>query len=202
MPQPHLLKGVILQIPHDGVEFHHRVADGGTGRKGNPPAAGDLIQILALHKHIRAFLCVRLGDAGHVPHFCVEEHIFVKMAFVHKQPVNAQLFKGDHIVLARLVVQLFQAYFQRFLGLFHLLDGEVSPSLVFGIRNGRRNIVNLAFNRGNLPFPGQGDTLKLAVADDNGVIVACGDPGAELFSVRRFKVLLGRYQDVRAGIQA
>lgn len=124
------------------------------------------------------------------------------MAFVHKQPVNAQLFKGDHIVLARLVVQLFQAYFQRFLGLFHLLDGEVSPSLVFGIRNGRRNIVNLAFNRGNLPFPGQRDTFKLAVANDNGVIVARGNPGAELFAIGRFKVLLGRHQDIRTGIQA
>ena len=97
------------------------------------------------------------------------------MAFVHKQPVNAQLFKGDHIVLARLVVQLFQAYFQRFFGLFHLLDGEVCPGFVLSIRDCHCDIVNLALDRGNLPFPGQWDTLKLAVADDNSIIVARGD---------------------------
>ena len=46
--------------------------------------------------------------------------VLVEMAFVHKKPVNAQLFKGDHIILALIGAQFFQLGFQRFPGLFRL----------------------------------------------------------------------------------
>ena len=57
--------------------------------------------------------------------------VLVKMALVHKKPVNAQLFKGDHIVLALIGAQFFQLGFQRFPGLFHLLDGEILACVDF-----------------------------------------------------------------------
>jgi len=42
-----------------------------------------------------------------------------------------------------------------------------------------------------LPLRADGNTLKLTVADDNGIIVAGGDTGAEFLAVVGFKVLLG-----------
>ena len=53
------------------------------------------------------------------------------MALVHKKPVNAQLFKGNHIVFALIGAQFFQLGFQSFPGLFHLLDGEILACMGF-----------------------------------------------------------------------
>ncbi len=53
------------------------------------------------------------------------------MTFVHKEPVNAQLLKGDHIVLVLIGTQFFQLGFQCFPGLFHLLMEKFSPAWTF-----------------------------------------------------------------------
>ena len=45
------------------------------------------------------------------------------MAFINKNPVHAELLKGDGVILAALVVEFRQLCFQRFPGAFHLLDG-------------------------------------------------------------------------------
>ena len=58
------------------------------------------------------------------------------MAFVHKKPVNAQLLKGDHIILSLIGAQFFQLGFQRFPGLFHLLDGEILACVDFQLIDG------------------------------------------------------------------
>ncbi len=50
------------------------------------------------------------------------------MALVDKQTVHAQLFKGNHIVLAALGLQFFQPCLQRFFGAFQLLDGKAFPA--------------------------------------------------------------------------
>ena len=52
-----------------------------------------------------------------------------------------------------------------------------------------------------LPFSGNGDALKLAVADDNGVIVAGGNAGAELLAVACLKVLFGSHKDIGGGVE-
>ena len=52
-----------------------------------------------------------------------------------------------------------------------------------------------------LPFSGDRDTLKLAVADDNGVIVAGGNTGAEFLAVSRLKVLFGDGKNIGRGVQ-
>ena len=58
------------------------------------------------------------------------------MALVHKKPVNAQLFKGNYIVFTLIGAQFFQLGFQRFPGLFHLLDGEILTGVDFQFVNG------------------------------------------------------------------
>ena len=62
--------------------------------------------------------------------------ILVKMALVNKEPVNAQLLKGDNIILSRIGAQLFQLCFQRFAGLFHLLDAEILACIGFQFFDG------------------------------------------------------------------
>ena len=52
-----------------------------------------------------------------------------------------------------------------------------------------------------LPLFGDRDTLKLTVADDNSVIVAGGNTGAELLAVSRLEVLFGNGEDIGRGVQ-
>ena len=47
-----------------------------------------------------------------------------------------------------------------------------------------------------LPLLGHGDLFKLAVTNDNGIIITGGDSAAELLSVLGFKVLLGGNQNI------
>ena len=49
---------------------------------------------------------------------------------------------------------------------------------------------------------GNRNALKLAVADDNSIVVAGGNSSAELLTVSRLKVFLGGSEDVRRGIQS
>ena len=58
------------------------------------------------------------------------------------------------------------------------------------------DFLNLLIKKSLLPLRADGNTLKLAVADDNSVIVAGGDAGAEFLAVVGFKVLLGSDKDV------
>lgn len=44
------------------------------------------------------------------------------MALVHKEPVNAQLLKGHNIVLAALVIELFQLEFNALFGFLKLFN--------------------------------------------------------------------------------
>ena len=201
MAQSHLLQGVILEIPHNGVQLHHRIADRSSGCKGHPLAACQFVQILTLCKHIAGLLCIGLGDTCDVPHFSVEEHIFIEMRLVHKQAVNTQFLECDHIILSRLVVQLLQLCFQRFLCFFHLLDRKTTTILTPGIGQSQRNIVDLPLDNSLLPFRGKRHSLKLRVSDYNGVVIAGCDTGAELLSIAGFKVLFRCHQYIGIGIE-
>ena len=53
--------------------------------------------------------------------------IFVVVGLVHEQAVYSQLLKGHHIVLAALVVELFQLGLNRLAGTLQLLDAEPLP---------------------------------------------------------------------------
>ena len=106
------------------------------------------------------------------------------MALVHKEPVNAQLLKGDYIVLTLIGAQFFQLGFQRFPGLFHLLDGEILACVDFQLIDGGKRFINLLLNNTLLPLKGQRNALKLAVPNDDSIVVAGGDAGAEFCGLR------------------
>ena len=111
------------------------------------------------------------------------------MTFIHKEPVNAQLLKGNYIILALIGAQFFQLGFQRFPGLFHLLDGEILACVGFQLVNGGKGLVNLLLNDALLPLKGQRNAFKLRMPDDDSIVVAGSDAGAEFFAVAVSKSL-------------
>ena len=111
------------------------------------------------------------------------------MRLVHKKTVNTQLLKGDNIILAAIGAQLVQLCFQRFPGLFHLLDGEILACVDFQLVDGGKRFINLLLNDTLLPLKGQRNALKLAVPDDDGIVVAGGDTGAEFLRLAVSKSL-------------
>jgi len=115
---------------------------------------------------------------------------------VHKHPVHAQLLKGHNIVLAVFGLQLFQPCLQPPLGPLQLLDGKPFAAAGLYFLDALGDLPDLFLQKTFLALPADGDALKLGVADDDGVIIAGGDPGAELFSVPGLEVLFGGHKDV------
>ena len=83
------------------------------------------------------------------------------MRFVDEDSVNAQFLKGDHIVLAALVVQLVDLGLQALLGFLHLFDRELLRFFSFGFGNAHHNFVDLTLQNGSLALYAHGDLLKL-----------------------------------------
>ena len=123
------------------------------------------------------------------------------MRLVHIEPVYTELFKGHNIVLAGGVVELLQLGLQIFLGALQLLDGKALGAAGLEFCNAVLDLPYLLLQEPFLPLSGHGDALKLAVADNNGVIVAGGDPRAELLAVSCLKVLFGGHKDICGGVE-
>ena len=202
MSHAQFLEPVILEISLDRVELCHRIADRCAGGENDAAASGQLVHVTALGEHIRRLLCVGGGKTSHISHFGVEEQVFVIVRLVHEQPVNAELLECDHIILAAFALELFQAGFQRALRFFHLLDRIAGAVIVPHFLNAGGNVFDLLLQEPDLPFGTDGNTLKLTVADDHGVIIAGGNTGTKLLSVGRLKVPLGRNKDICRGIEA
>ena len=113
------------------------------------------------------------------------------MGLVHKQPINAQLLKGYHIVFSPLGLQLFQSGFQRLTGTLQLFDGKTLAAAGLHLCDALGNLVNLLIEKPFLTLPADGDTLKLAVSHDDGVVVPGRNTGTELLAVMGLKVLFG-----------
>ena len=190
MGQILFLERTVLEITHDRIKLGHGVADGSTRGEDNTTTAGDLVHIAAFHKHIRRFLSFRSGQTCHIPHFGVEEQVLERMALIHEQSVNAQLLKGDYIVFLVCGKELIQSGFQRFSGFLHLLDGEVFATLPFQFCDCSLDLVNLLSQLSFLSFRRKRNTLELAVTDDNCIIVAGCNTGAELLTVCGLKIFL------------
>ena len=196
-----LLQPVILEIPLHGVKLGHAVGNRRAGGKNYTAPACDFIHVPALGKHIAGFLRVRSGKARHIPHFCIEEQVFIIVRLVHKEPVHAQLFKRHHIVLAVLGLQLFQPRLQRLFRAFQLLDGEPFPAAGLHLGDTLGDFPNLLMQQPLLAFLADGDFLELGVTHDDGVVVAGGNTGTELLAVVLLEVLFGCHQDVRGRVQ-
>ena len=127
--------------------------------------------------------------------------IFIVMALVDEQTINAQFFERDHIVLPALVVQLVQLILQALAGLFHLLDGEVLRMGIFCLLNAQDDLIHLLLQNGTLPLDTDGYLLKLTVSDDDGVVVAGGNASAELLAIFCFKILFRGHQHIGGRIE-
>ena len=73
----------------------------------------------------------------------------------------------------------------------------------FQLVDGGKRFINLLLNDALLPLKGQRNALKLAVPDDDSIVVAGGDTGAEFFAVGCLKVLAPCHQEfgVRVEVQ-
>ena len=123
------------------------------------------------------------------------------MRFVDEQLIHAQLLKGDHIVLATLVMQPFQFGQDLLFGPLHLLYREPVASVCLDFRYAVHDLLQLLPEVFLLPFNGQGNLFQLAVSDDDSVVVPGGDPAAQPLAVLCLKVLCRRHQNIGAGIE-
>ena len=196
-----LLQRVILEILLHGVHLHHGVGDGRARGEHHAAPAGQLVQVAALHVEVAGLLGLGLADAAHVAHLRECREIFVVVGLVDKEAVHAQLFKGHHIILAALVVEFFQLGLDGFLAAFKLLDGKPLP--VVGLQLGQtvHDVLLLPLQNVPLALHTHGDFLKLAVTDDDGVVVAGGDSPTEPLTVLSLEVLPCGHQDVGGGIE-
>ena len=113
------------------------------------------------------------------------------MGLVHKQPVYTQLLEGYHIIFSPFGLQLFQSGFQRLSGTLQLLDGKTLAAAGLHLCDALGDLVDLLIEKPFLTLPADGDTLKLAVSHDDGVIVTGRDTGAEFLTVMGLKILFG-----------
>ena len=194
-------EGIALQIPHHGIQLCHGVADGRSGCKDHAAPTGFLIQILALHIHIRRFLGICSGNTCHILHFCIQKEVFVPMCLVHEQPIHAKLLKGYDIILFRAGEEFFQPGFQSAFRSFHGFDSKSLGTAGTQLRNAFFHFRNLLFDRCLLPFKGHGNLFKLRVTNDHRIVVAGCDLRAEGLTVRRFKILSSCNKKVCGGIK-
>ena len=123
------------------------------------------------------------------------------MCLVHKEPVNAQLLKGNNIILSSGFQQLFQLGLQSFLRALHGFDGKALNTAALQFLNALGDFLNLFPQQPLLPFHGDRNPLELAMSDNNGVVIAGGNTGAELLAVFRLKVLFRCRQNIGRWVQ-
>ena len=123
------------------------------------------------------------------------------MTFIHKDTINTQFLKSDNIILAALVVQLGKAGFQRFLGSLQLLNGIAFGLGAFCLLDTVHDVINLTVQDNFLTLSGHGDLFKLAVSDDDSIVISRSNTGTELLTVASFKVLFRCYKDIGRRIE-
>lgn len=85
------------------------------------------------------------------------------VCFVHHQAVNAQILKGDDVVLALLVVEFIQLFLKLFSRAFHLFDGKILGTRAFQKCDLVNDIIDLSLQVHLLAFRRKRDFLELAV---------------------------------------
>ncbi len=87
-------------------------------------------------------------------------------------------------------LQLFQFLFQRLAQLFQLLYCEMLANLCFRFFDGLLDFIHLFLNQTLLSFCGQGYLFKLAVSDDNRIIITGRNSRTEFFRLPGSKSFL------------
>ena len=191
----------ILQIPLHGIHLGHAVGDRRSRGKYYAAPARKFIEIAALHKEVGRFLCLGLRQSRYVSHFCVEEQVFEAVRLVYIEPVYAELLEGHNIVLAALVVQLFELQLDLLLCLFKLLDRETLRVGALGVGYAVHDLVKLLLQHLPLAFYAHWYLLELRMPDNDGIVISRGDTRAKLLAVSGFKVLFRCHKDVRGRVK-
>ena len=123
------------------------------------------------------------------------------MCLVNVETVNAELFKSDYIILTGAVHQFLQTGFQALFGSLQRLDCKAFRTARFEFFKTFFDFRNLLLQKSLLSFLRYGDSLKLAVSDDDCIVVAGCNSAAELLTVSRFKVLFGCGENIGRRIQ-
>ena len=123
------------------------------------------------------------------------------MTLVNKEPVHTEFFKGNNIVLAALVVELFQLLLHGLFRLFKLFNGEVFSTISLQIHNTVCQFFKLLLKNCPLSFNGHRDFLKLRMTDNYGVVISRSNSTAELFAVLGLKISLCRHKNIRRRIE-
>ena len=123
------------------------------------------------------------------------------MTLVNKEPVHTEFFKGNNIVLAALVIELFQLLLHGFFRLFKLLNGEVFSTVSLQIHNTVCQFFKLLLKNCPLSFNGHRYFFKLRMTDNHCVIIARSNSTAELFAVLCLKISLCRHKNIRRRIE-
>ena len=82
------------------------------------------------------------------------------------------------------------------MGFHHLFDGEVLCFFSLGFGNAHHDLVDLLLQNGPLALYAHRDLLELRMPDNNGIVVAGGDPTTEFLAVFGFKILAGGNEDI------
>ena len=139
-----------MEVSLHGIHLHHCIADGSAGGKDDASSTGQFIHVAALHVEVGGLLGFALGNAAHVVHFCKCGQVFKVMRFIYKKPVNAQFFKGKHIILSALIVQLFELRLHGFFLPFQLFDTELPAHAVFCRHDHVHDFIQLLLQSGTL----------------------------------------------------
>ena len=123
------------------------------------------------------------------------------MRLVHEQAVNAQFLECHNIVLAALVVQLFELQLDLLLCLFKLLDRETLRPGALCLGYAVHDLGKLLLQHRPLAFYAHGYLLELRMPDNDGIVISRGDTGAKLLAVSCFKVLFCCHKYVRGRVK-
>ena len=123
------------------------------------------------------------------------------MRLVNVETVYAELLKGDYIILAGAVHQFLQTGFQALFGSLQRLDCKAFRTARFEFFKTFFDFRNLLLQKSLLSFLRYGDSLKLAVSNDDCIVVAGCNSAAELLTVSWFKVFFGCGENIGRRIQ-
>ena len=199
--QAFLFQQTSLQVAHHDVHFRHGVRNRCAGRKHDTMPTGHLIKIHTLHQHITAFLAFCLGNARNIAHFGGNHGVFEIMCLIHHQAVHAHILKGDDVILALLVVEPVQLFLELLPCPLHLFDGEILSTRAFQKCDLVNDVINLPLQVHMLAFCRKRDFLELTVPDNDDVIVAGRNAGAEFLAVFLFEIGFLCYQNFRVRIE-
>ena len=123
------------------------------------------------------------------------------MRLVHEQAVNAQFLEYHNVVLAALVVQLFELQLDLLLCLFKLFDRESLRPGALCLGYAVHDLVKLLLQDRPLSLDAHGYLLELRMPDNDGIVISRGDTGAKLLAVSGFKVLFCCHKYVRGRVK-